>query len=100
MTIHLKCRNCERANYYGNKYSGYCLDCWNAGVVEKDGEICDLRDAIRLMIGRREHRRWFEVTQEEVDSWVEEVRELKRKAAEGFAMTREEKDEHLRGEHP
>ena len=49
----LTCRNCKRDNHpsYDKKYGGYCLDCFNAKVPEKDDQIAELYTEI---LGLRE----------------------------------------------
>lgn len=41
-------------------------------------EIADLRDAIRLIVGRKSGVPWMNVRQDEVDGYLEAIRFLKR----------------------
>ena len=42
------CKNCKRTTHpaYLRKYGGYCLDCSNAGIQDKDEEIIELRNKL------------------------------------------------------
>ena len=48
-----------------------------AEIQLRDLVITDLRDAIRLMIGREMNTPWYEVPQRHVDGYVSAIRELK-----------------------
>ena len=43
MTQTPKCKGCSSRNDYGEKYAGYCLQCFNSGVPELDEQIRGLR---------------------------------------------------------
>ena len=49
----------------------------NRAAAEHSQEVADLRDAIRLIIGREWGVPWSQVSQTEVDAYVEAVRKLK-----------------------
>ena len=42
-----KCKGCSQSNWYGDKYHGYCLDCWNAGRYELDAALKTAAAALR-----------------------------------------------------
>lgn len=48
------CKNCGRPNFYGTKYGGYCLDCWNARAPEHEDEIAVLRARVASLEKARE----------------------------------------------
>ena len=43
------CRGCKRPAHphYAKKYHGYCLDCANCGVDERDERIAELEAALK-----------------------------------------------------
>lgn len=58
----LKCKGCKRETHpaYLDRYDGYCLDCSNAGVPERDEEIEKLeRDASAMAMTIRDLRDEF-----------------------------------------
>ena len=46
-------------------------------LADRDAEIAQLRDAIRLLLGDRWGRTWSDVPQSDVDGWLAEIRRLK-----------------------
>ena len=46
-------------------------------LVDRDAEIVDLRDTIRLLLGDRWGRTWTNVSDSEVDGWVVAIRRIK-----------------------
>ena len=46
-------------------------------LKERDAEIAELHDAIRLLIGLRWDRPWSDVPQSDVDGWLAEIRRIK-----------------------
>lgn len=50
-----------------------------AALTACQAEADDLRDAIRLMIGRNTLSPWHRVPQSEVDLYLEQIRQLKEK---------------------
>ena len=49
-----RCKGCSRRThpYYVKKYHGYCLECSNCGVPERDDQIAALKEEVERLTGK------------------------------------------------
>ena len=58
----LRCKGCSRRThpYYVKKYHGYCLECSNCGVPERDDQIAALKEEVDLVLYFLNHLGYIE----------------------------------------